>query len=92
MVTILGHRPVYWECTVDGHSKFWAAQIIENMFNPDPNSRTNVQKVYTLVRKWGAIGTEGQKMEQDYRDLYEAERALDKLIWEKESKGYKPIF
>jgi predicted DNA-binding WGR domain protein len=92
MVTILGHRPVYWECTIDGHSKFWAAQIIENMVNPDPSSRTNVQKIYTLVRKWGAIGTEGQKMEQDYGDLYEAERALDKLIWDKESKGYKPIF
>jgi len=84
MVTILGHRPVYWECTVDGHNKFWAAQIIEE--------KLNGKTFYKLVRKWGLIGTEGQKMEQAYEDQYEAERVLDKLIWDKENKGYKPVF
>ena len=84
MVTILEHRPVYWECTVDGHNKFWAAQIIEE--------KLNGKTFYKLVRKWGLIGTEGQKMEQAYEDQYEAERVLDKLIWDKENKGYKPVF
>lgn len=88
MVTILGHKPVYWECTIDGHSKFWAAQIIEDK----QYSTTSNHTAFLLVRKWGAIGTEGQKMEQVYQDRYEAERALDKLIWEKESKGYKAVF
>jgi predicted DNA-binding WGR domain protein len=91
MVTILGHKPVYWECTIDGHSKFWAAHIMEG-FEQDPNSLTNVQKRYILVRKWGLIGTEGQTMQQAYEDLYEAERVLDTLIRDKENKGYKPIF
>jgi len=84
MVTILGHRPVYWECTVDGHSKFWAAQIIEE--------KKNDKTIYRLVRKWGVIGTEGQTMEQDFEDMYDAERALDRLIWDKENKGYKSVF
>ena len=90
MVTILRHRPVYWECTVDGHNKFWAAQILEQKRDIAPSSHSAI--VYLLVRKWGAIGTEGQKMEQVFDDRYEAERVLDKLIWEKEGKGYKPIF
>jgi predicted DNA-binding WGR domain protein len=92
MVTILGHRPVYWECVVDGHSKFWAAQIIEETQPIIENNKEVIYKKYKLVRKWGAIGTEGQTMEQDFEDMYDAERALDKLIWDKERKGYKPIF
>ena len=81
---IVQHRPVYWECTVDGHKKFWAAQVIEN--------KTKSTIVYTLIRKWGMIGTAGQKMEQTFNGLYDAQTALEKLIWEKESKGYKAIF
>lgn len=93
MLTIQSHRPVYWECTADGHNKFWAAQIIEEkeyVGSPTSNGRTTCH--YRLVRKWGMIGTEGQKMEQVYDDRYEVERVLDKLIWDKENKGYKPIF
>jgi predicted DNA-binding WGR domain protein len=91
MVTILNKKPVYWECTIDGHSKFWAAQIIEQ--NKETIGNTYKPKSsWLLARKWGAIGTEGQRMEQEYDDKYEAEKALEKLIWEKESKGYKPIF
>lgn len=90
MVKIIPHRPVYWECTIDGHKKFWAAQIMEikkkavGMYLPP--------STWLLVRKWGMIGTEGQKMEQSYDSTYEAENALEKLIREKESKGYKAIF
>ena len=84
------NRPVYWECTVGGHSKFWAAQIFElkMVIAPGPN----YTMVYKLSRRWGAISTEGQKMEQIYENKYEAETALDKLIWEKEKRGYKPVF
>lgn len=93
MVTTLEHKqPIYWECTIDGHSKFWAAQIIEETQPIIKNNKEVIKKKYILVRKWGAIGTKGQKMEQEYNDRYEAERALNKLIWEKENKGYKPIF
>jgi len=77
-------RPVYWECTIDGHSKFWAAQIIEN--------KTQTKTSYILIRKWGMIGTKGQRMDQPFYDRNEAENALDKLIWDKENKGYKSIF
>jgi len=73
-------RPIYWENTVEGHNKFWAAQIIKESKN------------YILVRKWGAIGTIGQKMEQSFATEWGAETALDKLIFQKENEGYKPIF
>ena len=92
MVTILGHKPVYWECTIDGHNKFWAAKIIEETYPIIEDNKEVIYKKYILVRKWGMIDTEGQKMEQEFGDLYEAERALDKLIWDKENKGYKAIF
>lgn len=85
MVTIIpGKRPVYWECTVDGHSKFWAATIEE--------IKDNGKTIYRLTRRWGAINTAGQRMEQDFLDRYDAEKALDRLIWDKESKGYKALF
>ena len=79
-------KPIYWECRVNEHDKFWAAQIIEMKVK----SVSSIK--YILVRKWGAIGTKGQTMEQEYIDKYKAERALDILIREKENKGYKPLF
>jgi len=93
MVVILNHRPVYWECTIDGHSKFWAAQIFkkeEPVMGAMGHTTNRVE--YILERKWGAIGTEGQKMEQAYSSEYEAERVLETLIRDKENKGYKSIF
>ena len=75
---IISRRPfVYWECTDNGHSKFWGAQIFER------------KGQYILIRRWGAINTVGQRMEMSFSDLYEAERVLDKLIWDKENKGYR---
>jgi predicted DNA-binding WGR domain protein len=85
MVTILpGSRPVYWENKVEDHNKFWAANLQEE--------KKDGKTVYTLIRRWGMIGTNGQRMEQSFENKYDAEKALDRLIWEKESKGYKPIF
>lgn len=81
-------QPIYWEHTENGHNKFWAANIIEKIVKRDGNSI----KVYCLVRKWGKIETNGQTMEQEFNERYEAEEALKRLIWEKENKGYKPIF
>ena len=75
-----GKRPVYWE-DIDGESqKFWAASILKQ------------DQKFVLVRKWGRIGTKGQSMEQVFDDLYDAEKALDRLIWDKEKKGYKAKF
>jgi len=75
------HNPVYWECKINGHSKFWAAHII-----------LEKDGKYTLVRKWGRIGNTPQTIKQIFDNKYGADEALRKLIWEKEQKGYKPIF
>ena len=88
MTNNASNRPVYWECKIDGHNKFWAANIVLEL----PDGTSNPQKKYILVRRWGSIGTDGQKMEQVFYDIYEAERALEKLIWDKERKGYKAVF
>ena len=91
MVTILpGKRPVYWEYKDNKHSKFWGAQIFEK--EQIYSDGTRVVRGYVLVRKWGTISTVGQTMEQEFNDRYEAEKTLDKLIWEKENKGYKALF
>ena len=84
-VTITNKRPVYWENKSEEHNKFWAANIQEEK---DEKGMT----VYRLTRRWGLIGTNGQRMEQVFGTQYEAETALDKLIWDKENKGYKSIF
>jgi len=84
----ISNNPIYWECKIDGHDKFWAAKIIE--YVPDASSKS--QKEYTLIRRWGSIGTDGQKMEQTYYDIYKAEVELGKLIRDKERKGYKAVF
>jgi predicted DNA-binding WGR domain protein len=79
-------RPVYWEHTEDGHNKFWAANIQAE------KDGTKKQNIYRLIRKWGLIGTSGQRMEQVFVTLSDAEHSLDRLIWEKEAKGYKAVF
>ena len=90
-IILPGKRPVYWECTDNGHNKFWGAQIFakEQMYN---NKRAKAIKRYVLIRKWGAINTVGQTMEQEFNNRREAERSLDSLIREKENKGYKALF
>jgi len=99
---IYGKRPVYWEYKDEESNKFWAAHIIKES-KPDNRPTTasisspsaldsSGQSQFRLVRKWGKIGTKGQSMEQIFDSIYEAEQALDKLIWEKEAKGYKPKF
>jgi len=85
MASNINTRPIYWECNIDGHNKFWAAQIIVG-HKPDKTT------YYTIIRKWGAIGTAGQRVEQTFQDIYSAEKLLQDLIWEKERKGYKAIF
>jgi len=93
MVQILNHKPIYWECTIDGHSKFWAGQIFEKETEVMGAMGHTTKKIeYILERKWGMIGTEGQRMEQTYNDRYKAEKALETLIRDKENKGYLPIF
>lgn len=86
-------KPIYWECTVNNHQKFWAAHIIEDTEYVKRSKGMNRFAIkYVLVRKWGKIGTKGQRMEQKFDDKYEAEKALEDLIWFKEKKGYKPVF
>jgi predicted DNA-binding WGR domain protein len=93
MVQILNHKPIYWECTIDGHSKFWAGQIFEKETEVMGAMGHTTKKIeYILERKWGMIGTEGQRMEQIYNNRYDAEKALELLIRDKENKGYLPIF
>jgi predicted DNA-binding WGR domain protein len=91
MTNTFRNKPVYWECSNDEHSKFWAARIIDNL-EIDQNNDELPHKRYSLIRRWGIIGTIGQIMTQEYDNLYEAERELERLIWEKEIKGYKAIF
>ena len=79
------NKSVYWECKVNGSNKFWAAHIIEK--------RIGIEDIkYTLVRKWGRIGNNPQTVEQVFDNKFEADGALSNLVWEKEQKGYKPIF
>ena len=82
--TMSNTQPVYWECKVNEHSKFWAANIIKK--------KVGGLTKYRLVRKWGRIGNNPQTIEQSYTDKHEVEEILKKLIWAKEQKGYKPVF
>jgi len=82
----------YWEHTEDGHQKFWAASVIEKKQPIRVGSSTIEKTVWVLIRKWGKIGTEGQSMTQTFSSEYEAQDALQRLIWDKERKGYKGVF
>ncbi|MCP3142632.1 WGR domain-containing protein [Pyxidicoccus xibeiensis] len=41
-----------------------------------------------VTTRWGRIGTEGQEKVQTFKFTYEANTAYDKLVLEKEKKGY----
>ena len=82
----------YWECTQDGHNKFWAATI-QSVPRTIRVGNGEIDKTnYVIIRRWGAIGTEGQSMQQEFTTMSEAEEMLQKLIWDKERKGYKGVF
>jgi len=70
----------YFENTEGIHNKFWAISII-----------TLGTDNYELVRRWGAIGTSGQVMKENYNNYLGAVNRKDKLIQEKLAKGYRPI-
>jgi predicted DNA-binding WGR domain protein len=82
----------YWENTQGGHNKFWAGQIIEEEREVQTPGGTVKKPVYSLVRKWGKIGTAGQSMSQVFNTREEAQQMLHRLIWDKENKGYKGVF
>jgi predicted DNA-binding WGR domain protein len=83
---------VYWEYKHGEHNKFWAAKIIEELVEEKIKNAVIKKTRYVLVRRWGKIETEGQMMKQIFDTNQEAQQVLRKLINEKESKGYKPIF
>ena len=85
-------NPIYWECIKGKHKKFWAAKIIIEADVPTSTSGKSVTQKYVLFRKWGRIGNASQTMKNEFDDLYTAEQELEKLIRDKEYKGYKPIF
>jgi len=82
----------YWEHTKNGHNKFWAATIQTTSRVIRVGGGEVEKTFYVVVRRWGAIGTEGQSMKQEFNSLAEAEDILQKLIWDKERKGYIGIF
>ena len=88
----MNNKPVYWENTEDGHSKFWAASIIEKAEQTNVPNSGDTKYIYILVRKWGKIGIKPQTMEQKFDNKNDAETMLNELIYDKESKGYKPVF
>ena len=95
-VTMNNKQPVFWECTINNHSKFWAAHIIEERdykgYSKGGTDGVTSAAEYVLVRKWGRIGNRPQTMEQRFDTRAKAESALKRLIWAKENKGYKPVF
>ena len=88
----MDNKPVYWECKIDGHAKFWAARVMRRTVYDGPTGETTQRTEFVLERKWGAIGTVGQQMEQVFYNEREAEEMLEKLMADKRSKGYEPIF
>jgi predicted DNA-binding WGR domain protein len=82
----------YWECTKDGHSKFWAATIQEIERNINAGGIIKQKTFFAVVRRWGMIGTTGQSMQQEFNSRYDAEQILNTLIWDKQRKGYVGIF
>ncbi len=45
----------------------------------------------SFTARWGRIGTDGQEKTQDFESAAEARKAHDKLIAEKEKKGYRLV-
>lgn len=61
---------------VEGNSKkFWEIELDDASF----------------TTRWGRIGTDGQEKTQDFDSPQEARAAHDKLVAEKEKKGYKLV-
>ena len=85
-------RYTYWEHTSNGHQKFWAANIIQEKKNVNVGDSTKEKTFYLLMRKWGKINTKGQSMIQTFNTMSEASDMLDRLVWDKEKKGYKGVF
>lgn len=44
---------------------------------------------WSLVREWGRIGAQGQRMSEWYDDEAQAEEARDKLTRKKQRRGYQ---
>ena len=61
-----------YEFTEGSSKKFWEIELEDEAF----------------TARWGRIGTEGQEKEQSFDSAADARRAADKLIAEKEKKGY----
>lgn len=85
-------RYTYWEHTKNGHNKFWAATIQEESLTVGVNNGSLNKKIFVVIRRWGAIGTEGQSLRQEFNTKSEAQEMLNKLIWDKERKGYIGVF
>ena len=75
----------YFENTTPPHNKFWSITI-KKINTENPFSRT-----YKLIRKWGAIGTEGVSMVENYNFESDAITRKNKLIQEKIAKGYQAV-
>lgn len=66
--------------TMDGHNKFWTAQVVETEHGGG-----------LLQKTWGKIGTKGQSMEVQYASIAEATNVQNKQIEEKLGKGYEHV-
>lgn len=71
----------YFENTQGDHSKFWAITI-----KTDPNNNP------LLIRRWGKIGENGRTMQEKFSNFYSARAKRDKLVAEKEAKGYTVFY
>ena len=74
------NKHIYWEYVNGKHKKFWAAKIFQE------------ESKYIIIRKWGRIGNASQTIRNEFDNLHEAEQELEKLIRNKEYKGYKSVF
>ncbi len=60
--------------------RFYAMQLSPTLFGE-----------WALIRRWGRIGSQGQKLEQWFASLAEAQIALNKWQAVKEKKGYRKV-
>ena len=77
----------YFENKTNGHNKFWAVEIKE----VDAPSHLSYERTYSLTRRWGMIGTNGQAMIESFPSMGQASIRKATLINEKLAKGYEPI-
>jgi predicted DNA-binding WGR domain protein len=62
------------------HNKFWRCYLYLEV----------ASSTYYVVRHWGRNGSKGQEMAESFYSNYSARDSYDKLVNEKERKGYKP--